>query len=333
LHYFKGTLKEKLAMIKLKEIEDAYKRIKGTINKTPVMTSRTLNEMVKGTIFCKCENFQRMGAFKMRGAFNTVSQLSDAEKMKGVIAHSSGNHAQALALSAKILGVKAVVVMPKGSPQVKITATRGYGAEVVLCENTLASREETTNKLIAEHGYTLVHPYDNDNIIRGAGTAAYELIKETGDLDLVFCPVGGGGLLSGTSIATKGLCPKAKVIAVEPKNADDAFKSLGAGKIFENKTTNTIADGLRTNLSDRTFAIIKEHVDQVILVTEQQIVDAMRFLWERMKIVVEPSGAVSLAGVLSGQVNVQGKRAGVILSGGNIDLEDFFKLLQEKIKT
>jgi len=319
-------------MITLKEIEDAYKRIKDTINKTPVMTSRTLNERVKASVFCKCENYQRMGAFKMRGAFNTISQLGKEEKANGVITHSSGNHAQALALSARILGVKATVVMPKGSPQVKINATKGYGAEVVLCENTLASREETTNKLIAQHGYTLVHPYDNDNIIRGAGTAAYELIKEVGDLDLVFCPVGGGGLLSGTSVATKGLCPKAKVIAVEPKNADDAYNSVQAGKVVENKTTNTIADGLRTNLCQRTFDIIKKNVDQVILVTEQGIVDAMRFLWERMKIVVEPSGAVSLAGVLSGQVPVQGKRVGVILSGGNIDLEEFFQLLQSKIK-
>ncbi len=319
-------------MISLNEIEDAYQRIKGMINKTPVMTSRTLNDRVKASVFCKCENYQRMGAFKMRGAFNTISQLSKEEKVKGVITHSSGNHAQALALSARILGVKAVVVMPKGSPQVKINATRGYGAEVVLCENTLASREETTNKLIAEHGYTLVHPYNNDNIIRGAGTAAYELIKEVGNLDLVFCPVGGGGLLSGTSIATKGLCPKSKVIAVEPKNADDAYKSFQAGKIIENKTTNTIADGLRTNLCERTFAIIKKNVDQVILVTEQEIVDAMRFLWERMKIVVEPSGAVPLAGLLSGQVAVEGKRAGIILSGGNIDLEEFFQHLQGKIK-
>jgi threonine dehydratase len=318
-------------MITLKEIEEAYKRIKDTINKTPVMTSRTLNERVKATVFCKCENYQRMGAFKMRGAFNAISQLNKNE-ISGVITHSSGNHAQALALSARILGVKATVVMPKGSPQVKINATKGYGAEVVLCENTLASREETTNKLIAQHGYTLVHPYDNDNIIRGAGTAAYELIKEVGALDIMFCPVGGGGLLSGTSVATKGLCPKSKVVAVEPKNADDTYKSFQAGKVVENKTTNTIADGLRTNLCQRTFDIIKKNVDQVILVTEQEIVDAMRFLWERMKIVVEPSGAVPLAGVLSGQVPVEGKRVGVILSGGNIDLEEFFQLMQAKIK-
>ncbi len=319
-------------MITLKEIEEAYYRIKGTVNKTPVMTSRTLDDRVKASVFCKCENYQRMGAFKMRGAFNTISQLSTEDKAKGVITHSSGNHAQALALSARILEVKAVVVMPRGSPQVKINATKGYGAEVVLCENTLTSREETTNKLIAEHGYTLVHPYNNDNIIRGAGTAAYELIKEAGDLDVVFCPVGGGGLLSGTSIATKGLCPKAKVIAVEPKNADDAYKSFQAGKVVENETTNTIADGLRTNLCERTFAIIKQNVDQVILVTEQEIVDAMRFLWERMKIVVEPSGAVPVAGVLSGQVAVEGKRVGAIISGGNIDLEEFFQLMKGKIK-
>ena len=318
-------------MITYEEVVDAYQRIKDVVNKTPVMTSRTLNEMVDATVFCKCENFQRIGAFKMRGAYNTVSQLSDEEKETGVITHSSGNHAQALALSARLLGIKAVVVMPSNSPQVKINATRGYNAEVVLCEPTLEAREEMTNALIAEHGYTLVHPYDNDNIIRGAGTAAYELIKEVGDLDFVFCPVGGGGLLSGTSIATKGACPEARVIAVEPENADDAFKSFKTGEIVINPTSNTIADGLRTHLCDRTFNIIKENVDDIILVSEQQIIDAMRFIWERMKIVVEPSGAVSLAGVLSSQIPIQGKRVGVIISGGNIDLGEFFELMQQKI--
>lgn len=319
-------------MITLKEIEEAHERIKHAINKTPVLTSRTLNQRVEATVYCKCENFQRMGAFKMRGAFNAISRLSQEEKARGVITHSSGNHAQAVALSSRLLGVKAVVVMPKNSSRVKINATKGYGAEVVLCEPTLASREETTSQLIAAHGYTLVHPYDDDNIIRGAGTAAYELIKEVGDLDVVFCPVGGGGSLSGTSIAAKGLCPAAKVIAVEPKNADDAYRSFRAGKVVENKTTDTIADGLRTNLSQRTFEIIKRTVDQVILVKEQEIVDAMRFLWERMKIVVEPSGAVSLAGVVSGQVPVRGKRIGAILTGGNYDLEEFFQLVQAKLK-
>ncbi|HME55017.1 MAG TPA: pyridoxal-phosphate dependent enzyme [Candidatus Lokiarchaeia archaeon] len=318
-------------MITYEEVVDAHERIKDVVNKTPVMMSRTLNAMVDATIYCKCENFQRMGAFKMRGAYNTVSQLNDEEKEAGVITHSSGNHAQALALSARLLGIKAVVIMPSNSPQVKINATKGYGAEVVLCEPTLEAREETTNALIAEHGYTLVHPYDNDNIIRGAGTAAYELIKEIGDLDFLFCPVGGGGLLSGTSIATKGACPDAKVIAVEPENADDAFKSFRAGEIVINPTSNTIADGLRTHLCERTFSIIKENVDDIILVSEQQIIDAMRFLWERMKIVVEPSGAVSLAGVLSCQVPLQGQRVGVIISGGNIDLEEFFLLMQQKI--
>lgn len=295
------------------------------------MTSRTLNDMVEAAIFCKCENFQRMGAFKMRGAYNTVSQLNDEEKETGVITHSSGNHAQALALSARLLGIKAIVVMPSNSPQVKINATMGYGAEVVLCDPTLEAREETTNALIAEYGYTLIHPYNNDNIIRGAGTAAYELLKEVGDLDFILCPVGGGGLLSGTSIATKGMSLETKIIAVEPENADDAFKSFKANEIITNPTSNTIADGLRTHLCERTFNIIKENVDDIILVTEQQIIDAMRFLWERMKIVVEPSGAVSLAGVLSGQIPVQGKRVGVIISGGNIDLGEFFELLQQKI--
>lgn len=320
-------------MVKFSEIEKAYDRIKGTINRTPVMTSRTLNEMVKGKVYVKCENYQRMGAFKFRGAYNTISQLTEEQKNKGVVTHSSGNHAQAVALASKLLGIKATIVMPDVSPVVKVNATRDtYGADVVMCKNTQQERESTTQALIDEHGYTLVHPYDNDDVIRGAGTAAYELIKEKGDLDYVYCPVGGGGLLSGTSIATKGLCPDSNVIAVEPELANDAYRSFNEKKLLKNESTpRTIADGLRTNLSERTFKIILENVDQVITVSEKQILDALRFIWERMKMVVEPSGAVPLAGVLSGQIDLAGKRAGVIISGGNIDLGAFFKLLEDKL--
>ncbi len=320
-------------MIQYSDIQDAYNRIKGIANKTPVMTSRTLNAQLDASVFFKCENFQRMGAFKFRGAYNAISQLSAPQKKKGIVTHSSGNHAQAVALASQILGIKATIVMPKNSPQVKVNATRGYGAEVVFCENTLASREGTTNNLIHQHGFTLVHPYDNDNVICGQGTAALELLMEVGSLDAIFAPVGGGGLLSGTAIAAKGFNPEMKVYASEPKNADDAFRSVQAGKILTNDHPSTIADGLRTNLCDRTFNIIRQNVDQIVTVTEQEILRAMRFLWERMKLVVEPSGAVSLAGVLSGQMPTKRQKIGVILSGGNIDLDDFFALLEKKISS
>lgn len=321
-------------MIEYPDIIAAYNRIKNIINKTPVMTSRTLNKLTKAEIYIKCENFQRIGAFKMRGAYNAISQLTEEQKAKGVIAHSSGNHAQAVALSAKLLGIKATIVMPVTSPQVKVNATRDtYGAEVVMCENTIEARIKTTEKLISKSGYTLIHPYDNDNIIAGAGTAAYELINQVDDLDMVFAPVGGGALVSGISIAVKGFNSDIEVYAVEPKNVDDAYRSLKSGKIETNETINSIADGLLTNLSERTFNIIKNYIDDIITVSEQEIVDAMRFLWERMKLVVEPSGACSLAGVLSSQIPVENKRVGVIISGGNIDLNEFFNLIQKKIKT
>ncbi len=319
-------------MVKFSDIQNAYERIKNIINKTPVMTSRTLNEMLNASVFFKCENFQRMGAFKFRGASNAISQLHKEQKAKGVITHSSGNHAQAVALAAKLFGIRAVIVMPKNSPLVKINATRGYGAEVVLCDNNLKSREETTNELIRKHDYILIHPYDNDNVICGAGTATLELLNERKDIDFVFAPVGGGGLLSGTCLAAKGFNPKIDVFGCEPKLADDAYRSLKSGKIEINEHTNTIADGLRTNLSDRTFKIIQENVKEIITVSEEDILIAMRFLWERMKLVVEPSGAVSLAGLFAKKGEIKNKKVGVIISGGNIDLEEFFSLVKSKIQ-
>lgn len=320
-------------MVQFSDIQQAYNRIKGVAHKTPVMTSRTLNAQLDASVFFKCENFQRMGAFKFRGAYNAISQLSAAQKKKGIITHSSGNHAQAVALASQLLGIKATIVMPRNSPKVKVNATRGYGAEVVFCESTLASREATTNQLVTQYGYTLVHPYDNDNVICGQGTCALELLMEVGNLDAICAPVGGGGLLSGTAIAAKGFNPKIKVYASEPKNADDAYRSIQAGKILTNEHPKTIADGLRTNLCERTFNIIQKNVDQIVTVTELEILRAMRFLWERMKIVVEPSGAVSLAGVLSGQVPTKSHKIGVILSGGNVDLEDFFSILEKQIES
>jgi threonine dehydratase len=316
-------------MVTFPDIESAYERIKNLVNKTPVMTSRTLNERLKAEVFFKCENFQRIGAFKFRGASHAVSLLSDEQKDRGVIAHSSGNHAQALALAAKLAGIKAVVVMPKSSPAVKVKATRDtYGAEVVFCKNTIQARQETSRELIDKHGYTPVHPFDNDHIICGAGTAALELLRDTGPLDMIFAPVGGGGLLSGTAVSARGFDPGIKVYAGEPEQVDDAFRSLKAGKILTNETINSIADGLLTNLCERTFSIIRKNVERIITVSEEEILQAMRFLWERMKLVVEPSGAVSLAAVLTGRIPVENKRIGIIISGGNIDLQSFFALLR-----
>jgi threonine dehydratase len=314
-----------------RKVEEAYERIKDVANCTPVMTSVTLDTITGSKCFLKCENFQKTGAFKFRGAYNALSQLSLEQKKKGVITHSSGNHAQAIALAAKLLGIKAVVVMPENASPVKVAATRGYGAEIVTCGSHPIDREKAVKPLIEKHGYTLIHPSNDLKIIAGAGTAAYELIKEVGELDYVFSPVGGGGLLSGTAIATKGLLPSAKVIGVEPQNADDAYQSFKAGRIIPVKTPNTIADGLRTSLGNNTFRIIREKVDQIITVSEEEIVEAMQFLWERMKLVVEPSGAVSLAGVLSKQITLDSKRVGIIISGGNIDLTDFFARIRQKI--
>jgi threonine dehydratase len=314
------------------KVEAAYERIKNYVNKTPVMTSSTLNQKVGATCYFKCENFQKIGAFKFRGAINTILQLTDAEKKRGVITHSSGNHAQALSLAARTVGVKAVIVMPENAPKVKVEATKGYGAEIVVCGSKPGDREEAVKPLIKKHGYILVHPSDEPRIFQGAGTAAYELIKEVGNLDYVFTPVGGGGLLSGTAIATKGLLPKAKVIAVEPKNADDAYRSFRDKKIHPSINPNTIADGLRTQLGPNTFNVVLNKVDDIITVSEYEIVDAMQFIWERMKLVVEPSGAVSLAGVLSGQIDLDGKHVGIIISGGNIDLTTFFDTIRGTIQ-
>jgi threonine dehydratase len=312
-------------------IKEAYNRISNIVNKTPVMTSRTLNLLLKTKVFFKCENFQRAGAFKFRGAYNTLSLLSEKQRKKGVITHSSGNHAQAIALAASILGIKATIVMPKGAPVNKINATKSYGAHIEFCDNTLEARVKTAKEIIKKEKLILIHPYDNDNIINGQGTAAYELIKEIGALDIIIAPLGGGGLLSGTALAIKGLDSNTRVIGVEPSLADDALRSLKAGFIIPSTYPNTIADGLRTSLSEKTFNIIRTYVDDIITVSEIEIINAMKFLWERMKIIVEPSGAVPLAAILSKKVSVENKKLGAILSGGNIDIDPFFQLLEKKI--
>ncbi|MCG3227371.1 MAG: threonine/serine dehydratase [Candidatus Heimdallarchaeota archaeon] len=316
----------------LEKIEEVYSRIKDTINHTPVVTSTTLNNRINAKCFLKMESYQRTGSFKIRGALNAITCLSEEHKAKGVTTHSSGNFAQALSLAANMAEVKATVVMPDNAPKIKVAATKGYGAEVVFCGTKPGDREEKAQSLIDEHGYTLIHSSNDMDIIYGQSTATYELIKEVGELDYVLAPCGGGGLLSGTAIATKSLCPEAKVIGVEPKNADDAFRSFRDGKIYPSINPNTIADGLRTSLGSNTFRVVQKYVDEIITVSEEEIVDAMEFLWARMKHVVEPSGAVSLAGVLSSNIDLQNKRVGIIISGGNIDVTQFINIIRSKIE-
>ncbi|MFX1454146.1 MAG: pyridoxal-phosphate dependent enzyme [Promethearchaeota archaeon] len=314
-----------------KGIDEAFHRINHVVNRTPVLTSRSLNSLLDADIYLKCENFQRVGAFKFRGAYNALSLFTLEQKNRGVITHSSGNHAQAVALASSLLGIQATVVMPKGAPMNKVNATKEYGANVIFCDNTLEARTKTTNDLIEKNNYVLLHPYDNNNVIDGQGTVAYELLKEIGDLNIIIAPLGGGGLLSGTALATKNLCPAAKVIGVEPALADDALQSIKAGYIIPSTYPNTIADGLRTSICKRTYDIIKKFVDKILTVSENEIIDAMRFLWQRMKIVVEPSGAVPLAALLSKKVDQKNKKIGVIVSGGNIDIEPFFQLLEARV--
>ncbi len=318
-------------MVSFADVKAAYERIRRASIQTPLMTSLTANRLTNCSIFFKCENFQRIGAFKFRGAYNAISQLSEKKKKRGVITHSSGNHGQAVAQAAKMLGINATIVMPKNSSPVKIAATKGYGATVEFCESTLASREEMTNALIKKHKFVLIHPYDNPQVIAGQGTAAFELISEVGAVDAMFAPVGGGGLVSGTAIATKGLCPSAKVYAVEPEQADDAYRSFTTGQLVPSVNPNTIADGLRTSLSELTFSLIRKNVDDIIRVSEGEIIDAMQFLWERMKLVVEPSGAVSLAGLFKRKDQLDNLRIGVILSGGNVDLSKYFDQLKSAV--
>jgi len=282
-------------------------------------------------VVIKCENFQRTGSFKFRGAWNAISRLTSTERKNGIIAHSSGNFAQAVALVAKIIHTKATIVMPNNATPSKIQATKEYGAEVVLCGNNSGDRAKMAEELIQKYEYKLIHPFDDYRVIFGAGTTAYEFISAVRKLDLLLVPVGGGGLISGCSIAAKGLIPSIKVVGVEPKNADDAYRSFQLGERVPVENPNTIADGLRTSVGEKTFPIIKEFVDDIITVTEEQIIDAMKFYWERMKLIVEPSGAVPLAGLLSSNIEsplIKNKRIGIVISGGNIDLTDFFSTLK-----
>ncbi|WP_437873203.1 pyridoxal-phosphate dependent enzyme [Sorangium sp. So ce363] len=301
----------------VEDIRGAAVRIAPHAHVTPVMTSRTIDGIAGARVFFKCENLQRVGAFKFRGACNAVLSLSDEEARRGVATHSSGNHAAALALAARIRGVAAYIVMPENAPAVKRAAVEGYGARVVSCAPTLRSREETIARVISETGAIFVHPYNDPRIIAGQGTAALELAAQVDDLDAVVAPVGGGGLLSGTAIAT-GSLSRARTIGAEPEAADDAARSMREGRIIPSNDPVTIADGLRTSLGELTFAVLRERGVEIVTVSEEDIVKAMRVVWERMKLVIEPSAAVPVAAVL--RRLVQGARIGVIVSGGNVDL-------------
>lgn len=302
-------------------IEEARGRIAGKVSVTPVLTSSTLDEQSGAKLYFKCENFQKGGAFKARGATNAVFALPEALAVRGVATHSSGNHAAALSRAARLRGIRAYIVMPDNAPRAKRAAVERYGGEITWCAPTLAARESTAREVVAATGAALVHPYDDLTVMAGQATAAVELLSEVPDLDLILCPVGGGGLLSGTAVAAKTLKPAIRVIGVEPSGADDAARSFRAGRIFPSTHPNTIADGLRSSLGEKPFAEIRRRVDDITTVTDQDIVRAMRQLWEVLKIVVEPSGAVPYAALLGERAELRGKRIGIILSGGNLDLD------------
>jgi threonine dehydratase len=303
----------------LADIRAAHSRIKPFIHHTPVLTSQQLNELFKCELFFKCENFQKVGAFKFRGATNAVMSLSPEEKLRGVVTHSSGNHAAALALAARMNGTKANIVMPENAPVVKKNAVAGYGAEITFCKPTLQDREDTTHQIMEKTGATLIHPYDNFNVICGQGTSALELLIEKEDLEIVIAPVGGGGLMSGTSTCTKGINKNIQVIGAEPENANDAFISFTTGILTPSVNPVTCADGLLTSLSELTFAVIRKNVDNILTAKEDSIIECMLLVWERMKIIIEPSSATVLAIVKENPDLFRGKRIGLIISGGNVD--------------
>jgi threonine dehydratase len=307
-------------MITREKIERAHERIKPYIHRTPVMTSAGIDELAGCKLFFKCENLQKIGAFKARGAMNAILSLSPEERAKGVATHSSGNHAQAIARAAKIMGVPAYIVMPSTAPAIKKKGVQGLGGQIFECEPTLQARETTLAGVVAKTGAVEIHPFNNYEVMAGQGTAAKELLEEIPALDYIVAPVGGGGLLSGTALAAKYFSPKTVVIAGEPEGADDAFRSMKSGKI-ETSQANSIADGLLTSLGDKTFPIIRENVREVITVSDKEIVAAMRLVWERMKIIVEPSCVVPLAAVLKTKPTFAGKQVGIIFTGGNVDLD------------
>jgi threonine dehydratase len=305
----------------LSDIQTAHERVKPFIHRTPVMTSQQLNKIFDCELFFKCENLQKVGAFKFRGATNAVLSLSEIEKKRGVVTHSSGNHAAALSLAARMNGVKAFIVMPESAPAVKKNAVAGYGAEITYCKPTLQSREETTRIIMEKTGATLIHPYDNFNVICGQGTAAMELLDDKKDLEVIIAPIGGGGLMSGTSTTVKSINEKIQVVGAEPLNANDAYISFNTGKLTPSVNPLTIADGLLTSLSELTFAIIRKNVDIIFTAKEELIAECMRLVWERMKIIIEPSSATVLAIIKENPDFFRAKRVGLILTGGNVDFK------------
>lgn len=303
------------------DVAQAHERIRGAVHRTPVLRSATIDARTGATVFFKPENLQRMGAFKIRGGYNALSQLSAEERKRGVVAFSSGNHAQAVALAGRLLGIPATIVMPIDAPRVKLEATRGYGAQVVSYDASNEDRQKIAEKLAAERGLTLIPPFDHPHIVAGQGTAAKELIEDAGPLDLLLVPCGGGGLLSGCAVAAKHLSPGCRVIGVEPAAGDDGLRSFRSGKLETIGLPDTIADGARTMaLGHLTFALIRRHVDDFLTVTDEDLLKWMFFLWERMKVVVEPTGMLAAAALLEGKIEAKGKRVGVVLSGGNVDL-------------
>lgn len=310
------------------DVAAAAARLDGHAHRTPVMTSRTIDEALGAQVFFKCENLQRMGAFKFRGAFNALSRFDATQRRHGVVAFSSGNHAQAIALSARILGIPATIVMPHDAPAAKMAATRGYGGNVVTYDRYTEDREQIGRALAEKHGLTLVPPYDHADVMAGQGTAAKELFDEVGPLDAVFTPLGGGGLLSGTALATRALSPHAKLYGVEPEAGNDGQQSFRSGSIVHIDTPRTIADGAQTqHLGNLTFPILRRDVDDILTATDAELVDCMRFFATRMKIVVEPTGCLSLAAARRMKDELKGKRVGIVISGGNVDLENFCALI------
>ena len=304
------------------DVRTAAERIRGVGHRTPVLTSKTLDQMAGRKLFFKCENFQKVGAFKFRGGWNAVSMLSDKEAERGVCTHSSGNHAQAIAYSAQKRGIPAYIVMPNNSPDVKLNAVKGYGANVTLCEPTLEARRTTLEGIAEDTGAAVIHPFNNANVIAGQGTAALELIEDIGELDAMIAPIGGGGLMSGTCITTRSLLPDAKLFGAEPKGADDAYRSLKEGKLLPQEDPRTICDGLLTSMGENTWNILKDHLDAIYTVGDEDVVQSMRLIWERMKIIIEPSCATPVAVVMSSEFkqleNIE--KVGIILTGGNVDL-------------
>ncbi|MCE7996148.1 MAG: pyridoxal-phosphate dependent enzyme [Roseivirga sp.] len=306
--------------IKASDLEQAHERIKSHIHRTQVMTSRSINEFAGCSIYFKCENFQKIGAFKARGGLNAVLSLPKEERKRGVVTHSSGNHAQAVSLAAQMCGIPAYIVMPETAPEVKKKAVKGYGAEITLCKPTIQARKENANRIQQETGAFLISPYNDNNVIAGQGTAGIEFLEDTDGLDALITPVGGGGLLAGTALAAHYYSPTTKVFAGEPEGAQDTYLSMKAGKMVTVDRPDTIADGLLASMGDKNFAIIKELVEDVFLVNDEEIVAAMRLIWERMKIIIEPSCAVPMAALLKNKEKFAGQKVGIILSGGNVDL-------------